>query len=310
MSLVGIFACVRRNSESTLFALCYIMPLLYFLGVMIRIMLMITPIVCILAGIGFSVVISRIVRFNFILDYYFYLQRFFGIVFLGIILFFLGVFVYHGNYMAAKAYASPSVVLAASNGVIIDDFRNSYRWLAKNTSPDAKVMSWWDYGYQLAKMSERTTIVDNNTWNTTHIAQVGKAFGANEEDAYKIIKSLDVDYVMVLFGGLIGYSGDDINKFIWILRIAGLDEFKYFSRGRYLVDSQASPAMKESLMYKLNYYRFNEVLGYQGQGYDAVRGVHVTNVITLKHFEEAFTSEHWLIRIYKVLKPKNLIWDQ
>ena len=31
---------------------------------------------------------------------------------------------------------------------------------------------------------------------------------------------LNVDYVLVIFGGVIGYSGDDINKFLWMARIA------------------------------------------------------------------------------------------
>ena len=31
---------------------------------------------------------------------------------------------------------------------------------------------------------------------------------------------LNVDYVLVIFGGVIGYSGDDINKFLWMVRIA------------------------------------------------------------------------------------------
>lgn len=43
---------------------------------------------------------------------------------------------------------------------------------------------------------------------------------SKEEDAYKIMQSLDVDYVLVIFGGVIGYSGDDINKFLWMVRIA------------------------------------------------------------------------------------------
>lgn len=33
--------------------------------------------------------------------------------------------------------------------------------------------SRWDYGYQSAAMGDRTVIVDNNTWNNTHIATVG-----------------------------------------------------------------------------------------------------------------------------------------
>jgi len=50
--------------------------------------------------------------------------------------------------------------------------------------------------------------------------QVGKAMSSNESAAYEIMRALDVDYVLVIFGGVIGYSGDDINKFLWMVRIA------------------------------------------------------------------------------------------
>lgn len=43
---------------------------------------------------------------------------------------------------------------------------------------------------------------------------------SNETAAYDIMRSLDVDYVLIIFGGVIGYSGDDINKFLWMVRIA------------------------------------------------------------------------------------------
>ena len=87
-------------------------------------------------------------------------------------------------------------------------------------------------------MANRTTLVDNNTWNNSHIAlvrkytylfliflthylmfvsQVGKAMSSNESAAYEIMTELDVDYVLVIFGGVIGYSGDDINKFLWMV---------------------------------------------------------------------------------------------
>ena len=67
-------------------------------------------------------------------------------------------------------------------------------------------------------MANRTTLVDNNTWNNSHIALVGKAMSSNESAAYDIMTELDVDYVLVIFGGVIGYSGDDINKFLWMVR--------------------------------------------------------------------------------------------
>lgn len=86
---------------------------------------------------------------------------------LGMLLF----FVLHCTYVTSSAYSSPSVVLASQNPDgsqhIIDDFREAYYWLRQNTPQDAVVMSWWDYGYQIAGMADRPTLVDNNTWNNS-----------------------------------------------------------------------------------------------------------------------------------------------
>ena len=65
-----------------------------------------------------------------------------------------------------------------------------------NTAEDAKVMSWWDYGYQITAMANRTILVDNNTWNNTHISRVGQAMASDEQHAYEIMRELDVDYVL------------------------------------------------------------------------------------------------------------------
>ena len=149
--------------------------------------------------------------------------------------------------------------------VILDDFREAYYWLSQNTEDKARVMSWWDYGYQIAGMANRTTLVDNNTWNNSHIALVGKAMSSTEKDAYEIMQSLDVDYVLVIFGGVIGYSGDDINKFLWMVRIAegehpkDIRESDYFTdKGEFRVDSGGAPTLLNCLMYKLSYFRFGE----------------------------------------------------
>ncbi|KAG0715988.1 Dolichyl-diphosphooligosaccharide--protein glycosyltransferase subunit STT3B [Chionoecetes opilio] len=174
-------------------------------------------------------------------------------------------------------------------------------------------MSWWDYGYQIAGMANRTTLVDNNTWNNSHIALVGKAMSSNETAAYEIMTALDVDYVLVIFGGVIGYSGDDINKFLWMVRIAegehpkDIKESDYFTdRGEFRVDSQGSATLLNCLMYKLSYYRFGELkLDFRTPpGFDRTRNAVIGNKdFTLTYLEEAYTTEHWLVRIYRVKKP-------
>ncbi|KAF9904270.1 oligosaccharyl transferase stt3 subunit [Linnemannia zychae] len=224
---------------------------------------------------------------------------------------FLFMFAWHCTYVTSGSYSSPSIVLASrqqdGSQMIIDDFREAYYWLRKNTKEDAKVMSWWDYGYQMAGMANVTTLVDNNTWNNTHIATVGKAMSTSEEVSYKVLRQHDVDYVLILFGGVIGYSGDDINKFLWMIRIAegvypnDVKESNFFTpRGEYKVDHDATKTMKESLMYKMSYYRFAELYG-NGNAVDHVRSARMpAEGPTLSVLEEAYTTENWLVRIYKV----------
>jgi len=106
------------------------------------------------------------------------------------------------------------------NRLIVDDYREAYYWLKQNTAQDARILSWWDYGYQITGMANRTVLVDNNTWNNTHIATIGKAFASTEQEGYNVARFMGADYVLVIFGGLTNFSGDDIAKFMWMIRIA------------------------------------------------------------------------------------------
>ncbi|KAK0555558.1 oligosaccharyl transferase stt3 subunit [Tilletia horrida] len=332
----GIFLLFRELRDEHVFVIIYAVMASYFAGVMVRLMLTLTPCVCVSAAVAISTLLdtyldpqepsdsssssngsathksskkakdaaeagdqsldsedqSRVQAFKSVSES----SGIFGLdtrAFVAIwVLILLVIFVQHCTYVTSSAYSSPSVVLASRNQDgsthIIDDFREAYYWLRENTPVDAKVMSWWDYGYQIAGMADRPTLVDNNTWNNTHIATVGK-------------------------GGLLGFSGDDINKYLWMIRIAQgiwpdeISEPDFFtSRGEFKIDDQASKTMKNSLMYKMSYYRFNDLFGGR-PGMDRARGSPAASQSpTLDIVEEAFTSENWLVRIYKVKKEDPL----
>ncbi|KAJ3085287.1 oligosaccharyl transferase stt3 subunit, partial [Physocladia obscura] len=215
----------------------------------------------------------------------------------------LVLFGWHCTWVTSSAYSSPSIVLASQgrdgSQHIIDDFREAYYWLRQNSAPDDKILSWWDYGYQITGMANRTVLVDNNTWNNTHIATVGKAMSCSEDVSYPVMRRHDVKFVLVIFGAVLGYSGDDINKFLWMVRIGegvypnDVNERKFFTdRGEYRVDESATPTMKNSIMYKASYYRFHELYGPNGSPYDRVRNQPIPKKpISLHIMDEAFTSE-------------------
>ncbi|PWW78190.1 Glycosyltransferase Family 66 protein [Tuber magnatum] len=340
----GIYMCFSTLQDQHVFVIIYGIMASYFAGVMVRLMLTLTPVVCVSAAIALSNILDIYLsvktpaapavgapsvderkekkpRVNIlsagkdsIVGIYSKASRIAVVAAFSIYLF---VFVLHCTWVTSNAYSSPSVVLASrlpdGSQHIIDDYREAYYWLRKNTPDDAKIMSWWDYGYQIGGMADRTTLVDNNTWNNTHIATVGKAMSSREEVAYPILRQHDVDYVLVIFGGLLGYSGDDINKFLWMIRIAeGVwpDEVKerdfFTPRGEYRVDDGATDTMKNSIMYKMSYYNYQSLFP-AGQAQDRVRNAKLPAVgPTLSILDEAFTSENWIVRIYKVKDLDNL----
>lgn len=269
----GVFLLFLDLKDEHVFVIAYSVLCSYFAGVMVRLMLTLTPIICVCAAVTISKLFDIYADFSFLWrsnssetsgksqkDRIMTLVT--RLTVCGSFLGYLILFVYHCTWVTSNAYSSPSVVLPSRNPdgspALIDDFREAYYWLRMNTAEDAKVAAWWDYGYQIGGMADRTTLVDNNTWNNTHIAIVGKAMSSPQDKAYDILKAHDVDYVLVIFGGLIGFSGDDINKFLWMVRISeGIwpDEIKereYFTpSGEYRMDAQASQTMKDSLLYKL-----------------------------------------------------------
>ncbi|PWY72490.1 STT3 subunit of Oligosaccharyl transferase [Aspergillus sclerotioniger CBS 115572] len=333
----GVYMCFRDLKDEHVFVIIYSVLASYFAGVMVRLMLTLTPIVCVAAALALSTILDTYVfatngpnpRAKANEDtsseglrsarkpdvgITSYLSK--AVVTSSVVVYLL-LFVAHCTWVTSNAYSSPSVVLASrmpdGSQHIIDDYREAYYWLRQNTAHNAKIMSWWDYGYQIGGMADRPTLVDNNTWNNTHIATVGKAMSSREEVSYPILRQHDVDYVLVVFGGLLGYSGDDINKFLWMVRIAeGIwpDEVKerdfFTARGEYRVDDGATPTMRNSLMYKMSYYNFNSLFQ-PGQAVDRVRGSRLpAEGPQLSTLEEAFTSENWIIRIYKVKDLDNL----
>lgn len=326
----GLYFCFAHLTDANIFLILYGVTSIYFAGVMVRLMLVLAPVMCILSGIAVSAMLQiymkqidpekNVDKKRSKMESNYVMKSEIATVFVGLMTFLLMTYTFHCTWVTSEAYSSPSIVLSArthdGSQIIFDDFREAYYWLRMNTPENAKVMSWWDYGYQITAMANRTILVDNNTWNNTHISRVGQAMASNEEHAYAIMRELDVDYVLVIFGGVVGYSSDDINKFLWMVRIGGstergshIKETDYYSpSGEFRVDKEGSPTLLNSLMYKMCYYRFGQVYSEGGKppGYDRVRGAEIGNKdFELDVLEEAYTTEHWLVRIYKVKDLRN-----
>ena len=158
--------------------------------------------------------------------------------------------------MARYSLSHTQLTWKDGSGGQVDDYREAYSWLRRHTAADARVLAWWDYGYQISGMAQRTTLADGNTWNHEHIALVGLCLTSPEAEAHALTRHL-ADYVLVWKGG----SGDDLAKSAHMARIgtsvfrghcaeADCDAFGVHA------DGTPSAMMAEAMIYRLVAQRF------------------------------------------------------
>ncbi|MGH9986955.1 MAG: hypothetical protein ACRD8W_23675, partial [Nitrososphaeraceae archaeon] len=123
----------------------------------------------------------------------------------------------------------------------VSDWIDALNWISNNTPKDSVVASWWDYGYWITTLANRTSLADNATINQTRIAELAKMFIEPEKEGYDIAKDLDADYVLLYlvgqrFPGANGSSfftlgsGGDESKKQWFIRIGGFNEMEYLEQ--------------------------------------------------------------------------------
>jgi asparagine N-glycosylation enzyme membrane subunit Stt3 len=93
-----------------------------------------------------------------------------------------------------------------------------------NTPPDSIVFAWWDYGYWITALGDRSTIADNGTQNSTQIAVIAQTFLDNISMAIPNLQRYNVSYVAIFItpsggssGGWQGFGED--GKWYWMARI-------------------------------------------------------------------------------------------
>mmetsp|Transcript_49707 Transcript_49707/g.128275 ORF Transcript_49707/g.128275 Transcript_49707/m.128275 type:complete len:841 (+) Transcript_49707:130-2652(+) len=170
--------------------------------------------------------------------------------------------------------------------VIVDDYIRGYEWIKKNTPEDARVMAWWDYGYQITGVANRTSIADGNTWNHEHIATLGRILTGPEKRCHNAMRHL-ADYVLVWAGG----HGDDMGKSPHLARIGNSvfpdhcgDEDPMCQKFSFYQDGSPTPMMARSFLYKAVNHNVKE-------------GVSLSK----KYWKEVHSTKHGLMKVFKVM---------
>jgi dolichyl-diphosphooligosaccharide--protein glycosyltransferase len=205
----------------------------------------------------------------------------------------------------------PAMIVSSSTSFVanIPDWSDALAWMRDNIPSTATVASWWDYGYWINVVANKTVIADNSTNNSTQIQQIAFAFLGNENNSLTIFKAMNVSYVVVYepfeivnynnsYVGLPPWSQEgDFEKSTAMMSIAGYNISDYIQGVNLNSGSStiswplpAGTDAHDCLLYQLLFLPF-------AQQYSNDFGIQFDN---LTHYSLVYASSDYWVLVYKI----------
>jgi len=259
----GVWVSFSKRTDMTIFALIIGLTGLYVSATFARLMVYSSIAIVILASIGLyeltrSILQNRIENQNKIKEREFRknikegkilpdVKPVVKISFVAMVVFLISIplidyngLIYPKNFnWISSADIPPSIVNGATGfRMQVEDWEDAVDWIANNTPKDSVIASWWDYGYWITTLGNKTTLADNATINQTRIQTIAKMLMSEQETATQIAQDLKADYILVYIvadrhngpNGNSFYtlgSGGDESKKQWFMKIGGFNERDY-----------------------------------------------------------------------------------
>ena len=259
----GVWVAFSKRTDMTIFALIIGITGLYVSATFARLMVYSSISIVILASIGIyelsrTILQNRIEIQNKISEKEFKknikegkilpdVKPVVKILFVTVIIFLISIplidytgLIYPKNFNWISSADIPSSIVNGATGfrMQVEDWMDALKWISDNTPKDSVIASWWDYGYWITTLGNRTTLADNATINQTRIETIAQMLMSEPENATKIAQNLKADYVLIYIvadrhsgpNGNSFYtlgSGGDESKKQWFMRIGGFNENDY-----------------------------------------------------------------------------------
>jgi dolichyl-diphosphooligosaccharide--protein glycosyltransferase len=236
---VGLFFAAQNPTNRNLFLLVFGLTSVYFAGSMVRLSLLMAPAFCLLWALALTHILRPFITVmkeapiipRRKIGFQAHVGREFSSAFLIVMLLLLTFTLVlpspRSIYPRVFDHAYAPVTIAAGSMPLkpaetVTDWFYALSWMRNNESVKI-VASWWDYGYWITIIGNKTTLVDNGTLNMTQVEKVAEMFMSNETRAIEILKRYDVTHVLVFI--TFDTSGNDIgwgeeSKWRWMARIS------------------------------------------------------------------------------------------
>jgi len=176
---------INLKIDMRIFAIFISIIAIYVSSAFVRLELFASVGIIILGSIGLAILTQKIFEQN--------KQNLTKIIFptVIIILFIIPLTMPENNTWLTWADFPPSILNGGSSysNFSSNDWKDAMFWIKENTPEDAIIASWWDYGYWITTLSERTTIVDNATLIDWQIEKMAYSLITTPDNSWNILSS-------------------------------------------------------------------------------------------------------------------------
>ena len=209
------------KNDMTIFLLIFGITGVYVSSVFVRLEIFASISLIILSSVGLAILTKKIFSVNFSGKRKYPIKI--SYVVLIIFLFSLPL-IFPTNYNWVSAHDSPPVIFnGATANPPSNDWLETLTWIKLNTPENAVIASWWDYGYWITTLSDRTTIVDNATLSTKQIQKMAQMLMSTPDNSWNMLKEMNADYVVIFLSTQ--KINDNVEDELYILTQGG-DESK------------------------------------------------------------------------------------
>jgi dolichyl-diphosphooligosaccharide--protein glycosyltransferase len=253
--LIGLYFAARNPTNRNLFLIFYALTSVYFASSMVRLLVILAPSFSMLWAMGLVGVLRPFImvlretpkmrlRKKYVLGHVG--KEFSGaaLILIFVLLSFSFILPTSSTRDRPRVFEqafTPVTLMASSVPLRTDkpilEWYQTLMWMRHELPDDAIVVSWWDYGYWISIIGNKTTLADNGTLNTTQIANIGRIFMSNETESIKILEKYEYkgrhpEYIVVFVtfdsnGNDVGYG--DEGKWRWMAKIAASKFGDYFN---------------------------------------------------------------------------------